>query len=431
MPTTILDKLKRTILGQPVADAADLDGEIVFSVTKTTDDKLKIRRQNTAGETVEQQVGLGPGYVRDELYSGDIDILDTTPTVDIAVDTWTGYNELEIVIDIGTVGSAHAIYGPLNVFRVSKALLESLQAHTGEVEFPAYARRIGTATQFGVNESGPAGLASDGNNLYMVGSNRRRYTLNTTTGQVSNPGTANFGLIGSPTPTALAWHDSKLYLAESSNDRLYTLNADGGATLVGNMSPLMKGLASLGGTLYGVSDDAGGSRGLYSIDPSDAAATSIGSATNFGVNEHNPAGLASDGITLYMVGYKSVGFRGQGTVYTLDIATGVATPVSSAFNFNLGDVSIYPSALAVHDGTFYMTTTSAQLYRVALAYSAAVIPLQVVTEFGDRAILALARRSDNTLALAGTLPEADARSLKICGIKYSAVFTAVEEAMNS
>ena len=335
MSTRILDKLKRTIAGQPVADAADLDGEIVFSVTKTTDDKLKIRRKNTAGETVEQQVGLGPGYVRDELYSGDIDILDTTPTVDIAVDTWTGYHELEIVIDIGTVGSAHAIYGPLNVFRFSKALLESLQAHTGDVEFPAYARRIGTATQFGVNESDPAGLASDGNNLYMVGENRRRYTLDTTTGQVSNPGTADFGLSSTGTPTALAWHDSKLYLAV--NTKLYTLNADGGATLVGTMSPLMKGLASLGGTLYGVSDDPGGGRGLYSIDTSDATATSIGSATNFGVSEHNPAGLASDGTTLYMVGYNSVFVnsqaRGRGTVYALDIATGVATPVSSAFNF--------------------------------------------------------------------------------------------------
>ena len=426
MSTRILDKLKRTIAGQPVADAADLDGEIVFSVTKTTADKLKIRRKNTAGETVEQQVGLGPGYVRDELYSGDIDILDTTPAVvDIAVDTWTGYHELEIVIDIGTVGSAHAIYGPLNVFRVSKALLESLQAHTGDVEFPNYARRIGTATQFGVNERDPGGLASDGNNLYMVGSNRRRYTLDTTTGVASNPGISSFGVSSTNNPSALAWHDSTLYLA--LRNKLYTLNAAGGAALVGTMRESMYGLASLGGTLYGVSLSSSGSRGLYSIDTSDATATRIGSATDFGVGEQSPAGLASDGATLYMAG------QTNNRLYALDTTTGVATPLSSASNFNLGnEVAVTPTGLAVHDGAFYMLDrTKDALYRVALAYSAAVIPLQVVTEFGDRAILALARRSDNTLALAGTLPEADARSLKICGIKYSAVFTAVEEAMNS
>ena len=425
MSTRILDKLKRTIAGQPVADAADLDGEIVFSVTKTTDDKLKIRRKNTAGETVEQQVGLGPGYVRDELYSGDINISDATPTVDIAVDTWTGYNELEIVIDIGTVGSAHAIYGPLNVFRFSKALLESLQAHTGDVEFPAYARRIGTATQFGVNESSPGGLASDGNNLYMVGLNKRLYTLNTTTGVASNRGTANFGVTGNPpNPTALAWHDSKLYLVLGS--KLYTLNTAGRAALVGTMSGTIHGLASLGGTLYGVSASST-RRVLYSIDTSDATATRIGSATDFGVGEQYPAGLASDGATLYMVG------RTNKKLYTLDTTTGVATPLSSASNFNLGsDVTVTPAGLAVHNGAFYMLDDAEDaLYRVVLAYSAAVIPLQVVTEFGDRAILALARRSDNTLALAGTLPEADARSLKIFGIKYSAVFTAVEEAMDS
>ena len=423
MPTRIFDKLKRTIAGQPVADAADLDGEIVFSVTKTTDDKLKIRRKNTAGETVEQQVGLGPGYVRDELYSGDIDILDTTPTVDIAVNTWTGYHELEIVIDIGTVGSAHAIYGPLNVFRVSKALLESLQAHTGDVEFPNYARRIGTATQFGVNESGPGGLASDGNNLYMVGSNRRRYTLDTTTGVALNPGSTNFGVSSPRTPTALTWHDSMLYLA--LGDNLYTLNTAGRAALVGTLGTI-HGLASLGGTLYGVSLSST-RRGLYSIDTSDATATRIGSATDFGVGEQFPAGLASDGATLYMVG------RTNKKLYTLDTTTGVATPLSSVSNFNLGsDVTVTPTGLAVHDGAFYMLDDAEDvLYRVVLAYSAAVIPLQVVTEFGDRAILALARRSDNTLALAGTLPEADARSLKIFGIKYSAVFTAVEEAMDS
>ena len=425
MPTTILDKLKRTILGQPVADAVDLDGEIVFSVTKTTDDKLKIRRQNTAGETVEEQVGLGPGYVRDELYSGDINISNATPTVDIAVDTWTGYNELEIVIDIGTLGSAHAIYGPLNVFRVSKALLASLQAHTGDVEFLNYARRIGSATNFGVSESAPAGLASDGTNLYMVGGNKRLYTLNTTTGVASNPGPGIFGLSGSfSTPTALAWHNSMLYLVIGA--KLYTLNTAGQAALVGNMSKTIHGLASLGGTLYGVSLSSG-PRGLYSLDTSSATPTFIGSATNFGVSEQSPTGLASDGNNLYMVG------RTNKKLYTLDTTTGVATPLSSVSNFNLGsDVTVTPAGLAVHNGAFYMLDDAADaLYRVALAYSAAVIPLQVVTEFGDRAILALARRSDNTLALAGTLPEADARSLKICGIKYSAVFTAVEEAMDS
>ena len=415
MPTTILDKIKRTILTQPIADAADLDGETVFSVTKTSDDKLKVKKQNAAREATEEELNFVPSHVRTELYSGDIDITATAPTVDVPVSTWVDYDDIEIVIDIGAVGSAQAIYGPLNVFRLSKALLQSLQEHAGNVEFPNYARRIGSATEFGISETIPQGLASDGTNLYMVGVHtKRRYNLDPTTGVASQPGPNHFGLGAVGSPRALAWHNSILYLVESFGG-LHTLNAAGSATLVGNLG--MSGLAGLGTTLYGVVGGPGSHIRLFSVNTSDASKTSIGSALDFGVGEKSPRGLASDGINLYMVGQTNK------KIYTVDTTTGVATPLSGAVNFLLGsDVTVTPTALAVHNGAFYMLDDTANaLYKVAKNYSAAVIPLQVVTEGGERAMLSLARRSDNTLALAGTLPAADARSLKIFGIRYRVV----------
>ena len=432
MPTTILGKLKRTITGQRVADAADLDGEVVFSVSQTTDDKLKVKAQNTAGAATE--LTFVPSHVRTELFSGDIDITATASTVDIAVSTWVDYDEVEILIDIGTVGSAQAIYGPLNVFRLSKALLESLQAHAGDVEFPTYARQMGSAT------TSLTGLASHNGTLYGV-SGSALNSVDPATGIATQIGSASQFGVSENRAAGLASHGGTLYMAAdlgwisaASNyiSKLYTLDTTTGvATPAGSNNGIisgtngisLRGLASLGGTLYAVANQSNLNIGLYSISigtSSMSTGTRIGSAAYFGVSDHDPQGLTSGGGSLYMVGNYT------GKLYTLDITTGLAAVVSSVVNFGLdSSVTVTPAALAVHNGAFYMAAAGNKFYRIPLTYSAAVIPLQVVTEFGRAIILSLARRADNTLALAGTLPAVDAKALKIFGIRYRVVQEAI------
>ena len=430
MPTTILGKLKRTITGQRVADAADLDGEVVFSVSQTTDDKLKVKAQNTAGAATE--LSFVPSHVRTELFSGDIDITATASTVDIAVSTWVDYDEIEILIDIGTVGSAQAIYGPLNVFRLSKALLESLQAHAGDVEFPTYARQMGSAT------TSLTGLASHNGTLYGVSGSALK-SVDPATGIATQIGSASKFGVSENRAAGLASHGGTLYMVAAlgfiSNlhiSKLYTLDTTTGvATTVGTHNGSisgtsgisLRGLASLGDTLYAVANESNLNVGLYSIsigtNSTSTTATRIGSATYFGVGDHDPQGLASGGGSLYMVGNHT------DKLYALDITTGLATVVSSVVNFGLGSsVTVTPAALAVHNGAFYMAAGN-KFYRMPLTYSAAVIPLQVVTEFGRAIILSLARRADNTLALAGTPPAVDAKALKIFGIRYRVVQEAI------
>ena len=104
--------------------------------------------------------------------------------------------------------------------------------------------RVGSATNFGVNETTPVGLAWDGTNMYMLGdSTNALYTINRTTGVATRVGrTTDFGVTGYDTCRGIAWNGSVLYAILSTYDRatevetyrLYTLNRTTGvATEVG------------------------------------------------------------------------------------------------------------------------------------------------------------------------------------------------------
>ncbi len=75
---------------------------------------------------------------------------------------------------------------------------------------------------------------------------------------------------------------------------------------------------------------------LYTVDTTKGVATRVGSATQFGVSETFPRGMAAIGSTLYMVG------DGNDVLYTVDTTTGVATRVGSATQLAL--VKDYPAA---------------------------------------------------------------------------------------
>ena len=115
--------------------------------------------------------------------------------------------------------------------------------------------------KFGVNESLPEGLASDGNNIYLVGqTNKMLYRINPVTAEASKIGSQpNFGA-GESKPVGLAFHNNDLYMVGRTGKCLYKVS-----TVTGK-------------------------------------ASKVGKQTNFGGMESKPQGLASDGTTLYMTG---------------------------------------------------------------------------------------------------------------------------------
>ena len=219
--------------------------------------------------------------------------------------------------------------------------------------------RVGAATNFGIGETFPSGLAAIGNTLYMVGETGDvLYILNAVTGFARRVGSTTLFGVGERAPTALASIGDILYMIGEGNDALYTLNTDTGvATRVGSANQFgvgetfPQGLGAIGDTLYmlGARNDA-----LYTLDTDTGIATRVGSANQFGVVEGSPRGLASIGNTLYMVGLDT------DALYILDTATGIATRVGSANQF--GVRVDFVSGLAAIGNTLYMLSNIA-LYR--------------------------------------------------------------------
>ena len=94
--------------------------------------------------------------------------------------------------------------------------------------------RVGNATNFGVNETSPRGLASHNGKLYMVGSSTNNlYELNTVTGVGTRVGNSdNFG-VSETNAQGLASQNNDLYMYGEGTDSVYTLDVSTGqATLV-------------------------------------------------------------------------------------------------------------------------------------------------------------------------------------------------------
>ncbi len=230
--------------------------------------------------------------------------------------------------------------------------------------------RIGTVSNFGVGERRPTGLAAIDNTLYMVGSGGAAlYTLNTDStdtiadGSADQVGSASQFGVGEGLPAGLAAINNILYMVGTTNDILYTLNIDtadttpdGMAIRVGSASQFgasegnPSGLAAINNILYmlGSTNDA-----LYTLSATTGRATRVSatSVSQFGVSEDRPSGLAAIGSTLYMVGSDNA------VLYTLNTTTGRATRVSAAgvSHFSLPVTASGPGGLASIDNTLYMT----------------------------------------------------------------------------
>ena len=216
---------------------------------------------------------------------------------------------------------------------------------------PGIATRVGTATNFGVNERYPHGLTSHNGKFYMAGrSQNALYTVNPTTGVARRVGTATKFGVNERYTAGLASHQGKLYMLGASTDALYTLNPTTGvaervgtATKFGVNEGDPVSLAAHNGKLYMVSWYT---NALYTLSPTTGVAARVGTATRFGVNERYPRGLTSHHGKLYMVG------EGNDALYTLNPTTGVATRVDRATKFGINEGK--PRGLASHHGTLYM-----------------------------------------------------------------------------
>ena len=116
------------------------------------------------------------------------------------------------------------------------------------------------------------------------------------------------------------------------------------------------GLAYVGNTLYTV---GGTNEALYTLDPTTALATRIGTSVDFGVSESFPNRLASIGTTLYMTSLSyedfNTGRANQGHLYTVNTTTGVATRI---FTLPLSsNMTNSPDGIASIGTTLYVSLT--------------------------------------------------------------------------
>lgn len=177
------------------------------------------------------------------------------------------------------------------------------------------------------------------------------YEISMTDGSLTQIGTIASGG-GTISELSYDWNNGILYMANSSNQNLYTLDIDTGVyTTVGTYglgsTPVMHGLEYNSGnnTLYGHSGGSTHGYHLYSINTSNAAASFIGTSSltsfhNLGYNSHTNV--------MYMTNSST------DSLYTIDLTTNVSTLVGSLVN------STNPNGLAFnhHTGVMYMIDNS-------------------------------------------------------------------------
>ena len=242
----------------------------------------------------------------------------------------------------------------------SNAALYTINASTG------IATQVGSANDFGINETQPRGLAFDSNTntLYMVG-NFRDYlcTVNTSTGIATRVGSVTrYGNQEIAADLAFDSNTNTLYMLGDNNNALFTLNTSTGiATRVGSSSAFgvsesnPRGLAFDPNTsvLYmaGATHDA-----LFALNTSTGNATRVGSASAFGVSETQPTGLAFDSNTntLYMLG------SSRDKLFTLNTSTGNATQIGPGTQFGVGEGLAGGLAFDRNTNTLYMIGENTQ-----------------------------------------------------------------------
>ena len=232
---------------------------------------------------------------------------------------------------------------------------------------------------FNASEQQPRGLASDGTNLYMIGSsNDALYTVNTTTGNATRvgPTVTSFG-VGETEAAGLAFHNNKLYMVGTANNRLYEIDKNNGRadavrpplnTGFGLSITQPRGIAGHGGQLYMVND---GDHYLSRINAATGIATRIGAATDYGITDLEIRDLASDGTNLYGLGKVATSGSETEGLYTLSTSDGTATLVGASASFGVSETA--PEGLASDGTNLWMVGGNAVLYKLNTSTSVATV----------------------------------------------------------
>ena len=204
-------------------------------------------------------------------------------------------------------------------------------------------RNTGVATKvanrpgFGVREYNPGGMAWDGTNLYMAGTNEILYTVNFETGLATRVGRDS---LNRPI-NGMVWDGTNLLSVSDENNVIRALDrTTGGYQSGGPAYQVPSGslgspssLAWDGATLYAT--QYGTSAALYTVDIAGRRVSKVGTAIQFGAGIRSPQGLTWDGTTLLMVDTVI------DALFSVDRNTGIATRIGNAdrFGVNLGQVT--------------------------------------------------------------------------------------------
>ena len=206
---------------------------------------------------------------------------------------------------------------------------------------------------FGVNESLPEGLASDGHNMYLVGqTGKALYRINPVTAEATQIGNlTNFGA-GEMKPVGLAFHQDNLYMVGRTGKCLYKLSTiTGKASKIGaqvnfgGVENKPQGLASDGETLYMTGAQ---NNNLYAVETEGKEAGKAKKISSFENLDNEPRGLTynSDESQLYMIGGE------HNSLYTLDPRTGAGQRVDHPAGFDVDEER--PSGITFHDGKLHL-----------------------------------------------------------------------------
>ena len=198
---------------------------------------------------------------------------------------------------------------------------------------------VGNANAWGVSEGNAQDLAWDGETFFMLSSSFL-YTVDILTGIATLVGSAaNFGLSGTTIEgRGLSWDGTNLFMVATDDDSgLYTLDRTTGVgTRIGDLrwaagfsidsSPVA--IEWNGSVMYYLSNDWDR---LFLVDRTTGALTSVGNATEFGIDERGPQAMAWDGETMFMTG------TSLDALLSLDLVTGRGTRIGTADDYDVSE----------------------------------------------------------------------------------------------
>ena len=263
-------------------------------------------------------------------------VIAGTPTASVTVDTYT-YTATD------AEGVTQALTFTVVVAAEEGGMPESLSGITGT------GIQIGNATEFGVSERFPRGLATDGATVWLFGGNKG-YVLDPATGIATRVQQVTGFNNSESTVRSATYHNNQVLVYGNSQKKIQIFDTSAGTltnfhsnnlSYAGSESgtPDLWGIASLNGVLHAVDRTADG---LYTVSAA-GVLTKVGTATQFGISAANPRGF-----TVYHDMFIAVDV-GLGKIFSIDEATGIGTII--------GDTNTLPDtgfeALVEFDNNLY------------------------------------------------------------------------------